>query len=94
MQMKTQTTLLPAEIVSLTRLSLPTTYVHFGGDFYKQVEGTAMGPLLSPVVANIYMQDFEQRALTKAPLKPSLWLRYVDDTFVIWNIVTGSCTVS
>ena len=53
-----------------------------------------MGPLLSPVVANIYMQDFEQRALTKAPLKPLLWLRYVDETFVIWNIVTGSCTVS
>ena len=39
----------------------------------------------SPVVANIYMQDFEQRALTIAPLKPSLWLRYVDDPFVVWN---------
>ena len=31
------------------------------------------------------MQDFEQRALTTTPLKPSLWLRYMDDTFVIWK---------
>ena len=31
------------------------------------------------------MQDCEQRAVTTASLKLSLWLRYVDDTFVIWK---------
>ena len=82
--LRNRTTLLPADfvslvchwvsyiIVSLTRLCLTTTNFQFGGDFYKQVEGAAMGSPLSPVVANIYMQDFEQRALTTAPLKPSL----------------------
>ena len=35
------------------------------------------------------MQDIEQRALTTAPLKPSLWLRYIDDTFVICKLGDG-----
>ena len=34
-------------------------------------------------MAIIYVQDFEQRVVTTAPLKPSLWLHYMDNTFVI-----------
>jgi hypothetical protein len=30
------------------------------------------------------MEHFEELALDAAPYKPSLWLWYVDDTFVIW----------
>ena len=70
--LKNRTTLLPADIVSVSRLCLTTTYFQFGGDFYEKVEGVAMGSPLSPVVANIYMQDFEQGAVTTAPLKPSM----------------------
>ena len=44
-----------------------------------------MGSPLSPVIANIYMQDLECRTLTTVPLKPSLWLCYVDDTFDNWK---------
>lgn len=43
-----------------------------------------MGSPLSPVMANIYMEYFEDMALGSAPLKPTMWLRYVDDTFVLW----------
>ena len=80
-----RTTLLPMDIVSLTSLCLKTTYFQFGGQFYEQVEGAAMGSPLSPVVVNIFMQEFEMRMLHTAPLKPSLWLQYVDDTFVTWS---------
>ena len=43
-----------------------------------------MGSPLSPVIANIYMEGFEEEALNTAADKPSPWVHYVDDTFVIW----------
>ena len=42
-----------------------------------------MGSPVSPVVANLYMEYFEDRALTAAVNPPRLWKRFVDDIFVI-----------
>ena len=61
-----------------------TTYFGMGSDIYRQEEGLAMGSPLSPVLANIYMEYFEEMALGSTSLKPSMWLRYVDDTFILW----------
>uniref|UniRef100_A0AAR5NZE7 Reverse transcriptase domain-containing protein n=1 Tax=Dendroctonus ponderosae TaxID=77166 RepID=A0AAR5NZE7_DENPD len=44
-----------------------------------------MGSPLSPVVANLFMEKFEQTELSTAPLKPTIWYRYIDDTFVLWR---------
>ena len=42
-----------------------------------------MGSPVSPIVANLYVEYFKQKALGTATCPPRLWLRYVDDTFVI-----------
>ena len=42
-----------------------------------------MGSPVSPIVANLYMKPFEQRAITTAVNPPRIWKSYVHDTFVI-----------
>jgi hypothetical protein len=39
---------------------------------------------LSPIHSNIYIESFEKLVLDSAQYKPSLWLHYIDDTFLIW----------
>ena len=43
-----------------------------------------MGSPLSPIVANLFMEDFESKAISSALFQPKLWKRFVDDTCVIW----------
>ena len=42
-----------------------------------------MGLPISPIVANLYMEDFEMRAINTSPQAPLMWKRFVDDTCVI-----------
>ena len=44
-----------------------------------------MGSPLSPVVAYFNMEKFEETATASALLRPKYWLRYVDNTFVVWS---------
>ena len=50
-------------LVELIELCLKTTYFSFGGKFYAQVHDGAMGSPVSPIVANLCMEAFEQQAL-------------------------------
>jgi hypothetical protein len=60
------------DIPELARFCLTSTYFLWKGNYYEQKEGTAMGSPLSPVIANLFMETFEQEALELAPLKPKL----------------------
>lgn len=72
-------------IIDLIKHCLKNTYFSYNDKRYRQIEGAPMGSPLSPVIANLFMEDIEVRALESTTLKPKLWLRYVDDTFVIWT---------
>ena len=84
-QDKDRTSIPIADICALVDLCLKSTYFQFGESFYEQVEGAGMGSPLSPIVANIFMEDFETRALDTSPKKSKMWHRYVDDVFIIWT---------
>ena len=42
-----------------------------------------MGSPVSAIVANLYMEFFEELALDSAPSRPRVWKRYVDDACCI-----------
>ena len=50
-----------------------------------------MGSPLGPVLANIFMCHFEERWAMKGKVRPSLWYRYVDDTFTMFDSKDNAC---
>jgi len=65
------------EILKALKLILESTYFKFNEIIYKQKFGTPMGSPLSPIIAEIVLQDLEKKAL--GLLSIPFYHRYVDD---------------
>ena len=57
----------------------------FNGLNYIQINGTAMGTCMAPNYANLFMGSLETKFLDSCLIKPTKWLRYIDDIFILWN---------
>ena len=67
------------DIILLLSFFPKTKQLAYNGNYFQQVFGTAMGSPVSAVIANMVMEDVEQRALATSPVKPFFWKRNVDD---------------
>ena len=71
-------------ILRLLKLCKSITNFKFRNKHYALADGLPIGSPASPVIANIYMRVFEEKALSTFPFaKPKVWYRYVDDVFAI-----------
>ena len=83
----TRTALSVDEILHLLDFCLNATYLSLRGEIYKQTFGTAMGSPMSVVVANLVMEDVEERALATFDVKLPFWKHFVDDAVVAFLLV-------
>ena len=70
-------------IVDLCRLCTSANIFVYNNQFFKQIHGLPMGSPLSGVLADIYMEHFEEMAEVHTSPFISFWTRYVDDTFSV-----------
>ena len=62
------------------KLLIDSIFFQFDKSFYKQTYGTPMGSPISPIIADIIMQDLEENCLSNYHFTIPLYFRYVDDT--------------
>ena len=64
---------------------LKKNYFTFNNETYLQISGTAMGTRCAPNYAIIFMAELEEEFLSQTPMKPRIWLRFIDDIFMVWS---------
>jgi len=67
------------EFLEAIRLILESTYFSFNDNIYKQKFGTPMGSPLSPIIADLVMQDLEEGVFETFDFDIPFYYRYVDD---------------
>lgn len=67
------------EYVLAISLILDSTFFTFNGTIYKQIFSTLMGSLLSPILADIVIQDLEEVTLASIDTGLAFNFKYVDD---------------
>ena len=72
-------------LIQLLTITLRGNDFLFNKQWFIQVIGIAMGKRYSPGLANIYLQDLDDAAMTGFHIRPGLYGRYLDDIFGTWT---------
>lgn len=67
------------EFINCVKLLMESTCFQMQNVYYEQTYGTPMGSPISPVIADIVMQDLEEFCLNNLNFRLPFFIRYVDD---------------
>lgn len=75
------------QLIKNIEVCMEQNYFRFNNKYYIQTRGLPMGSSLSPIMAEIYMNNFEEQVIQKSEYKNKIkkWIRYVDDVLIIWE---------
>jgi hypothetical protein len=73
-----------SHILALLEICLRHNDFQFADEIFLQILGIAMGKAFAPNLANLYLLEFDKAAISGFSIKPSLYYRFIDDTFLIW----------
>ena len=83
-------TTVPTSLIKRLIMSiLQSNIMQFGSKFFLQIKGTAMGTPMAVNFANLFMDNFERDMLNSYEAehgkRPSVWLRFIDNIFFVWE---------
>ena len=72
-------------LIKLLKLMIENNDFEFNSETYHQICGCPQGKIIGPSAANIYLIDFDKAAMCDFRINPSLFFRFLDDVFLLWN---------
>ena len=73
------------DLVKMAEFLLNNNVFEFNSKAYQQKSGTAIRTKFVPPYACIYMDEIEQKFLESQSKESLIWLRCIDDIFLIWT---------
>ena len=76
-------------ILTMLSIILKNNCFVFCGELFLQKSGVAMGSAFGSSFANIFLGEWEEKIFERC--KPPVWLRFIDDIFMIWTLLFLNC---